>query len=254
MNLDFIGFFQRLRGDSGSTRERESSPSSSRPTQTPGVVQCRRKTTSSQYDVRQFAPISSAATNTNLPTPGPFQGTTVLLVDDNAINQNIGARMLVTLGCRVYVAHNGEDALKQVRVCAGIVSPPPFSSAGSVSAPPMVVRSKSTSSMSLRRAVAPDPIHVVLMDYQMPIMDGVTATKEIRDMENVGELVSRESKQYFGKRWSKRLIIVAATLCEGDEIREAFVDAGIDGFTKKPFSVDSLRETLEMAAKMHDTG
>jgi CheY-like chemotaxis protein len=71
----------------------------------------------------------------------PIQGARVLLVEDNAINRQVATELLEQAGLRVDVAVNGEDALNQVRSTA---------------------------------------YDCILMDIQMPVMDGLTATARIR--------------------------------------------------------------------------
>jgi CheY-like chemotaxis protein len=221
--------------------------------QLPVLTPCRRRTAENIYEDRTFAPLESIRlVDGSAESLLPLQNCTVLLVDDNAINQVVGARMLISLGCRVYVAHDGDDAIRQICVCAGI-PPPSDSSLEPTIALRKMVRSKSLSAIEFRRAVAPDPIDVVLMDYQMPIKDGMAATREIREMERMGKFTCASPSScghgHFGKKWNSRLSVIAATTLEGEDVQRAFVDAGVDGFTKKPFAAETLRETLERIMK-----
>jgi CheY-like chemotaxis protein len=75
------------------------------------------------------------------------------------------------------------------------------------------------------------PFDLVLMDWHMPEMDGVTAVKAWREYERV-------------QRPGKRLPIIAltASVLPGD--REACVNAGMDDFVGKPFTYDELASTI----------
>jgi len=74
-------------------------------------------------------------------------------------------------------------------------------------------------------------IDAVLMDQSMPRKDGVTATREIRELEQAGKL-------------SKRIPIIAVTAVVNTEAQRLFKDAGADDFLAKPLSLDRLRDTL----------
>jgi signal transduction histidine kinase/CheY-like chemotaxis protein/HPt (histidine-containing phosphotransfer) domain-containing protein len=114
----------------------------------------------------------------------------VLLVEDNPINQGVARAMLARLGLRCQAAGDGAQAVEQV--------------------------------------VGGD-FDLVLMDCQMPVMDGFQATAEIRALT--------------GSRGA-RLPIVALTAntMQGDEQRCR--DAGMDGFLAKPYTLAALHETL----------
>jgi CheY-like chemotaxis protein/HPt (histidine-containing phosphotransfer) domain-containing protein len=114
----------------------------------------------------------------------------VLLVEDNEVNQAVAQRMLEALGCRVLLAGNGREALD---------------------------------------ACARSHFDLVLMDCQMPEMDGYTATAELR---------SREAGT------GRRIPIVALTAnaLKGD--RERCLAAGMDDFLTKPFQRERLAATL----------
>jgi signal transduction histidine kinase/CheY-like chemotaxis protein len=115
----------------------------------------------------------------------------VLLVEDNPVNQELALHMLEHLGCRCAVAANGREALD---------------------------------------ALGRDSFDIVLMDCEMPEMDGFQATAAVR----VRESGSAEP----------RLPIVALTAgaVEGD--RDKCLAAGMDDYLSKPFSIDQMERTL----------
>jgi CheY-like chemotaxis protein len=71
------------------------------------------------------------------------------------------------------------------------------------------------------------------MDQSMPVKDGVTATKEIREMEAIGAL-------------SRRRPIIALTAVVNSEAQSLFMSAGADDFLAKPLSLAKLERTLSV--------
>jgi CheY-like chemotaxis protein/HPt (histidine-containing phosphotransfer) domain-containing protein len=116
----------------------------------------------------------------------------VLLVEDNPVNQELAMHMLEFLGCRCTVAGDGREALE---------------------------------------ALGRDACDVVLMDCQMPVMDGFEATAAIRVRE-------------AAKPEEPRLPIIALTAgaIEGD--RDKCLAAGMDDYLSKPFSMEQLEQAL----------
>ena len=119
---------------------------------------------------------------------------TVLLVEDNPINQKLGKKMLTSLHYRVLLAENGEEAIEQIRK-------------------------------------HDDTVDIILMDQSMPFKDGLTATREIRDLEASGVL-------------SKKRPIVALTAVVNGESQALFKSAGADDFLAKPLTLNKLEQTL----------
>ena len=114
-----------------------------------------------------------------------------LIVEDNQVNQEMARTMLDMLGFEVSTASNGRE---------GVI------------------------------AAAADPdLAIILMDCQMPVMDGLAAVRAIRAAEPTG----------------KHIPIVALTgnAMPGD--REACIAAGMDDYLAKPFSLTALRATLD---------
>ncbi|MBS1144568.1 MAG: response regulator [Proteobacteria bacterium] len=113
----------------------------------------------------------------------------VLLVEDNRVNQKLATALLARKGYRVTLAENGASALALIQ-------------AGEV------------------------PFDVVLMDMQMPVMDGLEATRQIRRFE--------------ADSGRQRLPIVAMTANAMQGDREACVAAGMDDYISKPIRADEL--------------
>jgi CheY-like chemotaxis protein len=115
----------------------------------------------------------------------------VLLAEDNPINQQLAVELMESRGVEVMVANNGQEALDQLA------------------------------------AVAADHYHVVLMDLQMPVMDGYEATRRLR-----------ADSRYCS------LPLVAMTAHAMVEERERCLVLGMNGHLGKPFEPDDLYDTL----------
>jgi PAS domain S-box-containing protein len=135
-------------------------------------------------------------------------GASVLLVEDNEINQQVAMEILSGAGLKVTVAANGQEALGLVRAHA---------------------------------------FDAVLMDVQMPVMDGYTATRKIRELEagswklEAGyPFASASSLQ--PRASSLPIIAMTAHAMSGD--REKSIAAGMDDHITKPIDPLKLFETL----------
>ncbi len=122
-----------------------------------------------------------------------FAGASVLLVEDHPVNQEVGKAMLQQLGCSVEVAGNGRIALD---LCS-------------------------------QRSY-----DLLLMDCQMPEMDGYEATRAIRRLETARS----------GSAVHVPIVALTAHALEGD--REKSLEAGMDDHLSKPFTFDQLSEVL----------
>ena len=117
----------------------------------------------------------------------------LLLVDDNLVNCEVAIDMLEVLGFDVDVAHNGEEALE------------------------MYDRSQHA---------------LILMDCEMPVMNGFATTKKIREQEN--EL----------NQTPKSIIALTAHAVKG--AKETCIEHGMDDFISKPFTLSSLKSMLKI--------
>ncbi|MCZ7653653.1 MAG: response regulator [Rhodocyclaceae bacterium] len=118
----------------------------------------------------------------------------MLLAEDNAVNEVVAGAMLESFGLRVSVAQNGRQALE---------------------------------------AVAAQAFDVVLMDCQMPEMDGFEAARRIR---------RREAEKGVPAAARQLIVAVTANAIEGD--RERCLAAGMDDYLSKPFSKADLHALL----------
>ena len=126
----------------------------------------------------------------------PFlTGKHILLVEDNELNQEIARTVLEEAGMIVATADDGTEAVKAVQ-----------------DAP----------------AGAYD---LILMDIQMPVMDGYTATRTIRALDDAEKA---------------HVPIVAMTANAFDEDRQRAIDAGMDGYIPKPIDIPRMMETMKI--------
>ena len=123
----------------------------------------------------------------------------ILLAEDNVVNQKLALRLLQQMGYRADVASNGIEAIE-----------------------------------SIER----QPYDIVLMDVQMPEMDGLAASREIN------------------RRWPNggrpRIVAMTANAMQGD--REACLAAGMDDYVTKPIRVEALIEALIQAKPRDSAG
>jgi PAS domain S-box-containing protein len=124
----------------------------------------------------------------------PFQGRRILVVDDNPVNQHVAKRLLERAGAEVALAHHGAEALERLAETA---------------------------------------FDAVLMDCQMPIMDGFEATRRIRERETTG--------------FRLPIIAVSANVMNAD--RDRCMAAGMDAHLGKPLDPAQLSETLSRFLK-----
>ena len=141
--------------------------------------------------------VSPAATAAAVSTVSAVTTTRILLVEDNQINQDVGVAMLEWLGCQVTLAGNGWEALA---------------------------------------LLARGGFDLVLMDCQMPEMDGYQATARIRERER------RPSTDAT----AVHIPIIALTAHTLEGARERCLAAGMDDYLAKPFTKETLGAILEL--------
>jgi CheY-like chemotaxis protein len=129
-----------------------------------------------------------------------FKGLLVLVVEDDVINQVYVSRILETRGCRVDLVENGQDALS---------------------------------------FLGDHPCDIVLMDIQMPVMDGLAATRAIRSGRN-------------GINARVPILALTAYAMWGDE--ERCLAAGMDAYLAKPVDMDTLFRAIEESIRTSRSG
>ena len=115
----------------------------------------------------------------------------ILMVEDNLINQKISKITLEKSGCKLDVANNGKEGLKKY---------------------------------------IQNPYDLILMDIQMPVMDGLEATRQIRKFEK--------------EQGERHAFIVALTANAMESDRKKAMAVGMDGFIAKPFNPKELFKIL----------
>jgi len=144
-----------------------------------------------RVDARFESGMVSKAANSVAPEVSEIRGLRVLVVDDNEINRTVASALLQRLGHRSAQADGGKSALA---------------------------------------LIAEKEFDLVLMDMQMPGMDGITSTLEIRKLP-----LKRQP----------RIVALTANAYESD--RERCLAAGMDGFLPKPFRLEGIRAEIREA-------
>jgi len=143
------------------------------------------------FEGARFLVLDDGETNREASAPRRTIEARILLAEDNPVNIEVARELLQGIGMRVQIAQNGVEALAHYR-------------AGTFDA--------------------------VLMDFQMPVMDGITATRRIREVEQALSL--------------PRTPIIAATANAFAEDKARCFEAGMDDYLCKPYSEKSLFDVL----------
>ena len=123
-----------------------------------------------------------------------FKGRHLLLVEDNELNREIALEILSEYGFRINTAENGAESVEKIA------------------------------------ASRPGDYDLVLMDIQMPVMDGYEATRAIRALEDPA---------------LAGIPILAMTANAFDEDRKAALECGMNGFLSKPIQIEELVQMLQ---------
>ncbi|WP_448211840.1 ATP-binding protein [Colwellia sp. MEBiC06753] len=142
-------------------------------------------------------PISSSKTKPSAPLANKLEGVSVLLVEDNLVNQMVAQELLFSMGAQVTIAENGQAALD------------------------LLPQSK---------------IDIVLMDIQMPVMDGLTATRLIRAQEEFAHLP-----------------IIAMTAHARADDKKASIEAGMNLHVAKPVTAEVLLASIKKVLSEAET-
>ncbi len=135
----------------------------------------------------------------------------ILMAEDNKMNQKVAANMLKKMGHEVTIANNGLEAVN---------------------------------------AFEKEKFDFILMDGQMPVMNGIEATRRIRELESEDQSTSTKEESdtatadVLCSSISKHIPIIALTANAMKGDKERFLDAGMDGYVPKPIRKAELFEMI----------
>jgi CheY-like chemotaxis protein/anti-sigma regulatory factor (Ser/Thr protein kinase) len=148
-------------------------------------------------------PVGATTASIDL-TPSDYS---VLVVEDNKVNQKVLQKQLTKLGYKVQIANHGQEALDY-----------------------LATTSAWTQQHRVETTSIPD-VHVILMDIEMPVMDGLTCSKKIRELQSSQDIVKHVP------------IIAVSANARAEQMKQA-LDAGVDGFITKPFRMPELTSVI----------
>ena len=177
---------------------------------------------SKSFSATELVP-SRRTTPQGLKSPGPEELLTVLIVEDNLVNQRVLAKQLKAKGLLVHLANHGGEAITLLQTST-------------------FWKDSSSADVTTNKI----QIDVVLMDMEMPVMDGLSCTRRIRELEIEGLLV-------------RHVPVIAVTANARAEQIASTREAGVDDVMSKPFRIPdllpkirALAEKYEMAAEVDD--
>lgn len=125
----------------------------------------------------------------------------ILLAEDNVLNQKVAVKMLEKMGCQVDVVGNGKEAIERLMFDLPVQERPHYD--------------------------------LVLMDVQMPLLDGIEATALIREKESGNNRIP--------------IVAVTAHAMKGDQ--EKFLQHGMDAYLSKPLRIEELYAVIKHAER-----
>jgi CheY-like chemotaxis protein len=125
----------------------------------------------------------------------------VLIVEDNLVNQRVLAKQLRNLGIKVAVANHGGEALDYLQ----------------------------TTKFCMDNG---NELSLILMDWEMPVMDGLTAVRKIRELQQSGIV-------------NGHVPVIAVTANVRSEQVQVAIEAGMDDVVSKPFRIPELYERMQ---------
>jgi len=128
----------------------------------------------------------------------------ILLAEDNIVNQQVALGILKKLGLRADVVANGAEVIKSMEIL---------------------------------------PYDLILMDVQMPVMNGLEATRRIREIEEKRVVLSADGNMSQSVKSNVPIIAMTAYAIQGD--REQFLEAGMNDYVSKPVSPQELADRLK---------
>ena len=143
-----------------------------------------------QFRVREGIAAATSANGAGRLSPDSIQGMRVLVAEDNRVNQVVTTRLLEKQGLTVLVANNGREAIE-----------------------------------TLNR----ESVDLVLMDVEMPEMDGFEATRRLREKE---------------KKSGEHIPVLAMTAHSAPSYREKCLSSGMDGYLTKPVQSGQLYDAI----------
>ncbi len=128
----------------------------------------------------------------------PSNSLKILIADDAPLNLHLASKLLKRKGHQVVAVDNGAEAIE---------------------------------------ALEKEAFDAILMDMQMPVMDGIEATLKIRQSESKGLKTNRSAP-------GKKIPIIALTANDEGGAHKTCLDAGMDGVIAKPIEVKTLMDTI----------
>ena len=143
-------------------------------------------------------------------SPAELSYVKILMVEDTPVNQKVVLNQLQLIGYQADCVNNGQEALD---------------------------------------VLAQRDYHIVLMDCQMPVLDGYKATRQLREREQEREREREREREQEGEQKRTTVIGLTAYAMKGD--REKCLAAGMDDYLSKPVSIEDLERVLGQWLPQH---